>query len=393
MVGTWGGGVLRAPLADPDVSLLTRKADGSGLRNKSVSAVLGRRRRASPGWAPFGASRARRRHHWNGHRHGGPRRTRSAGPTCSAWRSPRTMSISQARPRACIGSARAAKALDDRPTGLESHQRRPGLHPCAAACRPAGPVGRLGGGGLLLRDPGSGRFASHSTDRIRTAGAGRLRDGARACARMGYLWVGTRFRGLKRCRIEPWSCALFDGRRTVGTAWVASTSPRCDTTVLARSGLRRTVADCSGCVGAMARRRVRFERWGEEQGLLGDDIMSHRAGRRRNAMAGHARGAFAARSGHRSRREPRRGGRACRHVQCRGLLGRYDFLLLRFQRGTLQHQEGQPDAGPTAGAGADHRRERSVGRSRVALGPVELLTGLSFARRESHPGIRGPRLR
>ncbi len=57
MVGTWGGGVLRAPLADPDVRLLTRKADGSGLRNKSVSAVLGTATAGQPWVGTLGPER------------------------------------------------------------------------------------------------------------------------------------------------------------------------------------------------------------------------------------------------------------------------------------------------------------------------------------------------
>ena len=89
-----------------------------------------------------------------------------------------------------------------------------------------------------------------------------------------WLWVGTRVAGLRRCRIQPWSCELIPeqargrdgmGRQHVtalrydpaGALWVATDG----------SGLFR-VSGGDGPAG------VRFERWGEEHGLLSEAIMS-----------------------------------------------------------------------------------------------------------------------
>ena len=53
-VGTWGSGVFRAPLEEPEFRLLAPGADGGGLRDKNITAVLGRVSAGQPWVGSFG---------------------------------------------------------------------------------------------------------------------------------------------------------------------------------------------------------------------------------------------------------------------------------------------------------------------------------------------------
>ena len=53
-VGTWGSGVFRAPLEEPEFRLLAPGTDGGGLRDKNITAVLGRVRAGQPWVGSFG---------------------------------------------------------------------------------------------------------------------------------------------------------------------------------------------------------------------------------------------------------------------------------------------------------------------------------------------------
>jgi signal transduction histidine kinase/streptogramin lyase len=272
MVGTWGGGVLRAPLANPGVRLLTRKADGSGLRNKSVSAVLGTATAGRP---------------WVGGQ--GPERVDvNAGTVIASSRSAsdpirRTNVLSLAITEGgehFAGSAAgmhrfssSGDSLDDRPIAAAAGL---GLGDIRALL----PVGGGGlwvgssGAGLVLRDPGTGRFTRYSLDTGPNYQRGVDYVTALARASDDWLWVGSRVEGLRRCRIQPWSCELIAGQARgqpgmgrqhvtalrydpAGVLWVATDG----------GGLFR-VSQGDGPAG------VRFERWGKEHGLLGDAIMS-----------------------------------------------------------------------------------------------------------------------
>ena len=53
-VGTWGSGVYRAPLDEPEFRLLAPGTDGGGLRDKNITAVLGRVSAGQPWVGSFG---------------------------------------------------------------------------------------------------------------------------------------------------------------------------------------------------------------------------------------------------------------------------------------------------------------------------------------------------
>ena len=274
MIGTWGGGVLRAPLADPNVRLLTRMADGSGLRNKSVSAVLGTATAGQP---------------WVGTR--GPERVdvttgtviASARSTSDPIRRTNVLSLAITQDgEHFAGTATGlyrfgpgGETLDDRPTGLNDATSLGQGY--IRALLPAGRQGLWVGssrGGLLLREPGTGRFTAHSTDSNPNGQRGADYVTALALAPDNSLWIGTRVTGLRRCRLEPWSCELFvepaDGRDGMGRQHV--TALRYDA-----GGVLWAATDGGGLFrlsGGDGPAGFRVERWGEEHGLLGNTIMS-----------------------------------------------------------------------------------------------------------------------
>ena len=379
MVGTWGGGVLRAPLADPDVSLLTRKADGSGLRNKSVSAVLGTATAGQPWVGTLGPERV----------------DVTTGTVIATARSAsdpirRTNVLSLAiteDDEHFAGTATGlyrfgpgGETLDDRPTGLDN-ATNVGLG-YIRALLPAGRQGLWVGssrGGLLLRDPGSGRFTSHSTDSNPNGQRGADYVTALALAPDNSLWIGTRVSGLRRCRIEPWSCALFaepaDGRDGMGRQHV--TALRYD-----RAGALWVATDGGGLFrvrGGDGPTGVRFERWGEEQGLLGDDIMSIEQDSDGTLWLGTREGL--------SRLDPATG-RVANLVVAAGLpAGMFnagassaddDFLYFGSSEGLFSISKGSPMPVRPPAPVRITAAQRSVGSSRVALGPVELATGFEL---------------
>ncbi len=275
-VGTWGAGVFRAPLDPLDVRLLASSDDGSGLRHRNVTAVLGMQASGRPWVGSFG---------------GGPQRVNvvdgSVAPTAGPADDPIRISGVVSLARTSEGALFAGStdglyrfADDGKNLGLEAHaaDRTDGLG--------KGYIGALlpdeerglwigaGGSGLFLRDPGVGRFRSFRHDpEVADSLSG---DYITALAATGdaRLWVGTRSDGLNLCRIEPWSCERFDGRsagdRNLSNFHVTSLlRSRSDRLWVATDGggLHRVRQQADGKV-------LEFERWGVEQGLLNDGIMA-----------------------------------------------------------------------------------------------------------------------
>ncbi len=379
LVGTWGGGVMRAPLADPGVSLLTRKADGTGLRNKSVSAVLGTASAGRP---------------WVGTL--GPERVDVTAGTVIASSRLATDPIRRINVLS-LAITEDGKLFAGSASGL--HRFGPGGDgldggPIAAAdaddlglgyvraLLPAGGRGLWVGSsrqGLMLRDPGTGRFTSLSIDTSPNDQRGADYVTSLARGSDDWLWVGTRMAGLRRCRIEPWSCELIaeparglDGldRQHVtalrydpaGALWVATDG----------AGLFR-VSNGDGPTG------VRFERWSEEQGLLGDAIMSIEQDSDGTLWLGTRKGL--------SRLDPTTG-RVANLSTAAGLpVGSFnagasstdaDFLYFGSSDGLVSIRKGSrmPDRPPTPVRIT--AAQRSVGSTRVALGPVELARGFDL---------------
>jgi signal transduction histidine kinase/ligand-binding sensor domain-containing protein len=274
IVGTWGAGIYRAPLVDPGVRLLTRRADGSGLRNKSVAAVLGTATAGQPWVGSLGPERvdvATGRVIASAQSPADPiRRTSVLSLAISAngeHFAGTTMGVYRFDPRG--GSLGGGKPESDGAQGPGQDYIR--------ALLPDGPRGLwVGAGrtGLLLREPGTGRYTRFPKD-------GSLRDlrgddyvTALAPAPDGRLWVGTRVEGLRRCHIEPWSCestgALARGRDALGRQHV--TALRADA-----SGALWVATDGGGLFRvntAGSRDGELIERWGEESGLLDNAVMS-----------------------------------------------------------------------------------------------------------------------
>ena len=273
MVGTWGGGVVRAPLTDPGVRLLTRMADGSGLRNKSVSAVLGTAKVGQPWVGTLGPERV-------------DVTTGSVIDSAPSESDPirRTNVLSLAMTRDGALFAGTATGLY-RFGGGESVDGGPAGGDIAANSgqgyiRALLPAGRRGlwvgssGGGLLLRESGTGQFTGYPIDP--KPNDQRRYDYVTALATDtgDTLWVGTRVAGLRRCRIEPWSCDLVaesaDGGERLGRQHV--TALRLDP-----GGALWAATDGGGLFRVGSRdgqAELRVERWGEEHGLLGNAIMS-----------------------------------------------------------------------------------------------------------------------
>jgi len=275
-VGTWGSGVYRAPLEEPEFRLLAPSADGGGLRDRNITAVLGRVAAGQPWVGSFG---------------GGPQLVDVvAGSVVPTGGSP-TDSILQAGVLSFAvtrdGSRFAAStagvyrfAEDGSNLGLDAYDadRPDGIgQGYVGALLPAGEAGLwvgVGGSGLFLREAGSGRYRAYRHDPTVPDSLSGDYVTALAPGRNGYLWVGTRSNGLNFCRIEPWSCERFDGRSSgarnlrhyhvtalrpdhAGGLWVATDG----------GGLHHALVDAAGRV-------TRFERWGVERGLLNDGIMA-----------------------------------------------------------------------------------------------------------------------
>ena len=275
-VGTWGSGVYRAPLEEPEFRLLAPGADGAGLRDMRVTAVLGREAAGQPWVGTFG---------------GGPQRVDVVAGTVAPTGGPLTDSIVRSgvlsfavtRDRSHFAGSTEGLyrfADDGSNLGLEAHDASRADSIGAGyvgALLPAGEDGLwvgVGGSGLFLRDARTGRYRSHRHD----PGVPDSLTGdyitALAPAKGGYLWVGTRSDGLNRCRVEPWSCERFDGRSPSepglrhyhvtalrndrdGRLWVATDG----------GGLHRAHLDAEGRV-------THFEHWGVDRGLLTGSIMA-----------------------------------------------------------------------------------------------------------------------
>ena len=275
-VGTWGGGVYRTPLEDPEFRLLAPGTDGGGLRDKNITAVLGRVPAGQPWVGSFG---------------GGPQLVDvvagsvvpTGGSTTDSILQSGVLSFAVTRDDARFAGTTAGVyrfAEDGSSLGLDAYaaDRPDGIgQGYVGALLPAGEAGLwvgVGGSGLFLRDSDSGRYRPFRHD----PGVPDSLSGdyvtALAHGKSGYLWVGTRSNGLNLCRIEPWSCERFDGRSggdrnlrhyhvtalrrdRAGGLWVATDG----------GGLHHAQVDAAGRV-------TRFERWGVERGLLNDGIMA-----------------------------------------------------------------------------------------------------------------------
>jgi signal transduction histidine kinase/ligand-binding sensor domain-containing protein len=379
MVGTWGGGVLRAPLADPGVRLLTRMADGSGLRNKSVSAVLGTATAGQPWVGTLGPERV----------------DVTTGTVIATARSAsdpmrRTNVLSLAITedgQHFAGTAtglyrfgRGGEGLDDRPTGLDDATSVDQGY--IRALLPAGGRGLWVGSsreGLMLRDPGTGRLTLYSIDTSPNDQRGGDYLTALARGSDDWLWVGTRLAGLRRCRIKPWSCEMFAeparGRDGMGRHYVTALryDPAGVLWVATDGGGLFRVSEGDGPSG------VRFERWGEEHGLLGDAIMSIEQDSDGTLWLGTREGL--------SRLDPATG-RVANLSQAAGLpAGMFnagasstdaDFLYFGSSEGLISIRKGSrmPVRPPTPVRIT--AAQRSMGSSRVALGPAELATSFEL---------------
>jgi signal transduction histidine kinase/ligand-binding sensor domain-containing protein len=379
MVGTWGGGVLRAPLADPDVRLLTRKTDGSGLRNKSVSAVLGTSTAGQPWVGTLGPERV-------------DVTTETVIASARSASDPirRTNVLSLAITEDGEHFAGSASGLHRFGPGGDGLDGRPIAAADAGglglgyirALLPAGRRGLWVGSsrrGLMLRDPGTGQFTRYSIDTSPNEQRAVDYVTALALAPDDWLWVGTRVAGLRRCRIQPWSCELIAapvrgrdgmGRQHVtalrydpaGALWVATDG----------GGLFR-VSRGDGPAG------VRVERWGEAQGLLGDAIMSIEQDSDGTLWLGTREGL--------SRLDPTTGSVANLVVAAGLPAGTFsagasstdaDFLYFGSSEGLVSIRKGSRMAVRPPAPVRITAAQRSGGSSRVALGPAELATGFEL---------------
>ncbi len=275
-VGTWGSGVYRAPLDEPVFRMLAPGTDGGGLRDKNITAVLGRVAAGQPWVGSFG---------------GGPQLvdvvagtvTPSGGSPTDSIRQSGVLSFAVARDGSLFAGSTAGVyrvAEDGRDLGLEAHDpaRPDGIgQGYVGALLPAGEVGLwvgVGGSGLFLREASGARYRAYRHDPNVPDSLSGDYVTALAPGKSGYVWVGTRSNGLNHCRIEPWSCERFDGRSggdrnlrhyhvtalrrdRAGGLWVATDG----------GGLHHAQVDAAGRV-------TRFERWSVERGLLNDGIMA-----------------------------------------------------------------------------------------------------------------------
>ena len=275
-VGTWGSGVFKAPLEEPDFRLLAPAADGSGLRWKNVTAVLG----GPPAGQP-----------WVGSFGGGAQRVDvvagsvapSGGGADDPFRQAGVVSLAVTPDGTNFAGATDGLYRFDDDGGnlgrdLHSAGRTDGIgEGYVGALLAAGNSGLwvgLGGSGLFLRDAATGRFRAFRHDPETPDSLSGDYVTALAPGRPGSLWVGTRSNGLNLCRIEPWSCERFDGRSggrrnlahyhvtalrrdRSGALWVATDG----------GGVHRVREDRDGRVTG-------FDRWGAARGLLNDGIMA-----------------------------------------------------------------------------------------------------------------------
>jgi ligand-binding sensor domain-containing protein/DNA-binding CsgD family transcriptional regulator len=273
-VGTWGAGLWMARIPDARFRLLGSDPQTSGLRHKTVMAVLGGPEPGRPWVGSFG---------------GGPQPADVESGTFATPYDPGSALASD-------GVLALARASDGRLFAGTNHglwelapdgsvraffQHRPGqegglgegyitsLHFDVADHLWVG----VGGSGLYMLAPGADQFSafrhdpsqpdSLSGDYITTiAGAD------------DHLWIGTRSSGLNRCRISPWSCqrfgvavgsdvglghfhvtALHRDRR--GRLWVGTDG----------GGLHEVLSDADGEV-------LGFRRWTDADGLISNAVMA-----------------------------------------------------------------------------------------------------------------------
>ena len=275
IVGTWGQGVFRAPLETPPFRLLAAGPGDGTLRHENVTAVIAGDEPGRPWVGTFG---------------GGPQRvdveagnaSPSGGDPGESIRGSGVVSLAVAPDGSRFAGTTAGlyrHGADGAELGLDAHVASdagsigPGY---VSALLPAGDglwVG-VGGSGLFRRDAATGRFAAFRHDPVAPASLSGDYITALLTAADGRLWVGTRSDGLNRCRTEPFTCERFDGHQAGvpalghhhvtalredgrGGLWVATSG----------GGLRRARVGDDGRV-------LGFERWGVEQGLLSDGVMS-----------------------------------------------------------------------------------------------------------------------
>jgi signal transduction histidine kinase/ligand-binding sensor domain-containing protein len=276
LVGTWGQGVFRAPLDEPPFRLLTAGTAPTGLRHENVTAVLASDEPGRPWVGSFG---------------GGPQRVDveagtvdpGGGDASEPIRASGVVSLAVTR-----GGDRFAGtteglyryAADGSALGLDAHVQGDegsigagyvsALLPAAGDDLWAG----VGGSGLFRRDAATGRFEAFRHDPATPSSLSGDYVTALFAEADGRLWVGTRSNGLNRCGVAPFACERFDGHEPgtpslghhhvtalrpdgSGGLWIATSG----------GGLRRAQLGEGGRV-------LGFDRWGTDQGLLSDGVMS-----------------------------------------------------------------------------------------------------------------------
>jgi len=275
LVGTWGQGVFRAPLDEPPFRLLTAGPAPGGLRHENVTAVLAGDEPGRPWVGSFG---------------GGPQLVDveagtvepSGGDEAESIRASGVVSLSVARDGTRFAGTTEGlfrHAADGGELGLDAHVEGeagsigPGYVTALLPMDDDLWVG-VGGSGLFRREAASGQFEGFRHD---PAAAGSLSGDyvtALLAAPDGRLWVGTRSDGLNRCRTEPFTCENFDGRH----AGMPSLGPH-HVTALRADGRGGVWIATSGGGLRHAQfgehgRVLGFDRWGTDQGLLSDGVMS-----------------------------------------------------------------------------------------------------------------------
>jgi signal transduction histidine kinase/sugar lactone lactonase YvrE len=234
-------------------------------------------------------------------------------------------------------------------------------------------------GGLLLRDPGTGRYIRYSDESQPRRMLGDDYVTALAPADDDRLWVGTRVEGLRLCRIEPWTCERLaepgHGRPGMGRQYVTALRHDSD-------GALWVATDGGGLFRVSTGRdgeSERLERWGEERGLLDDAIMSVEQDSDGSLWLGTRRGL--------SRLDPRTG-HVANLVEAAGLpAGTFnpgassadtDYLYFGSSEGLVSIRKGSPMPTRKPAPVRITAAQRLTGDARVALGPAELADGFEL---------------
>ncbi len=272
-VGTWSAGVYRSTSHTTSFEWLS-SADGNGLRNDNVTAVMATPEPGRP---------------WLGTHGGGPQRAEivmhrvddppGLSEDLRAESVFRLVPLDEGEVLAGTmgGLFRFSEAAGqlERITFDRSNPERMGqgsVRDVVALDDGRWWIGMAGSGvSLLTRDNGEFRHFRHSeavADSISSDSVTVL-----LAEDPDHLWVGTRADGLNRCRLDAWSCRRFPGDgggpQALGHPNVASLHRSGDGSVWVATGggLHRVERAADGEVSG-------FRRWTREDGLLDDGILS-----------------------------------------------------------------------------------------------------------------------